>query len=298
MNTSALTMQRIAPLAVAAVISAVLVACASAPRTVPAAAAVRERLNSLQQDATLAGKADVAMQDAESAVRTAEIPQGDKALSAHRVFLADRKVESARAIAEMRVAEEQQGELGDQRERARLDARTREADAASARARSAQVEGDTQRRAADAARTEADALQEQAGELRQQISDLQAQVTERGIVMTVGDMLFISGKASLLTGTTGNLDKLATFLDGHPQRTVRIEGHTDSTGTSEANYQLSQRRAESVKSYLVGRGVGSARLTTAGIGEDVPVGDNASPLGRQVNRRVEVIISNEMPASQ
>jgi outer membrane protein OmpA-like peptidoglycan-associated protein len=292
------------PLAVCTAVAALLAACASAPRAPPAAEAVRERLTALRDDPALAGKADVALQDAEAAVRSAEMPERDKVLTAQRVYLADRKVESARAQAEMRVAEEQQTELANQRERARLEARTREADAAAARARTAQMEGEAQKLAAEAARNDAGTarmqakqLEREAGALREQISDLEAKVTERGIVMTVGDMLFTSGKANLQTGTTGNLDKLAAFLDDHPQRMVRIEGHTDSAGSSESNYDLSQRRAESVKSYLMERGVAASRLTTVGFGEDVPLADNASAIGRQVNRRVEVIISNEASAS-
>lgn len=300
MNISLTNIKGAAPLAVAAAVSALVAGCASAPRVAPAAEAVRVRLTALQSDPQLAGKADAAIQDAEAAVRTAEMPQGDKVLTAHRVYLADRKVESARALAEMRVAEEQQTQLANQRERARLDARTREADAAAERARMAQAEGEVQRRAADAARDEAgaarlqtDQLEQQASRMRQQISDLEAEVTERGIVVTVGDMLFTSGKANLQQGTTGNLDKLVTFLGEHPQRMVRIEGHTDSVGTAESNHLLSLRRAESVKSYLVGNGVGVDRVTTAGLGEDVPVADNSTSIGRQMNRRVEVIINHE-----
>jgi outer membrane protein OmpA-like peptidoglycan-associated protein len=283
------TLRGAAPLAVATAVAALLSACASAPPERSAAADVRERLSTLQRDSALAGKADAAMRDAESAVQTAEMKEGDKPLTAHRVYLADRKVETARALAEMRVAEELQTELAGQRETARLDARTREADAARERARSAQAEGEAQRLAAVAARDQAGAarqqsrdLEREADELRQQISDLEAEVTERGIVLTVGDMLFASGRANLLPGTSGNLDKLATFLEAHP----------------ESNYQLSQRRAESVKSFLVGKGVGAQRLTTVGAGEDVPVADNSSAIGRQMNRRVEVIISNEAPAAR
>lgn len=304
MNIPVRNIKGAAPLAVAAAVSALVAACASAPRTPPAAEAVRERLTMLQSESALAGKADAAMQDAETAVRTAEMPQDDKALTAHRVYLADRKVESARALAEMRVAEEQQTELANQRERARLDARTREADAAAQRARTAQAEGEVQQRAAQVARDDAGAarmqseqLEQEASRMRQQISDLQAEVTERGIVVTVGDMLFTSGKANLQVGTTGSLDKLATFLGEHPERVVRIEGHTDNVGTADSNYLLSQRRAESVKSYLVGNGVGAGRLTTVGVGEDVPVADNSSAVGRQMNRRVEVVISNDGKAA-
>ncbi|MFU8822592.1 MAG: OmpA family protein, partial [Gammaproteobacteria bacterium] len=89
-----------------------------------------------------------------------------------------------------------------------------------------------------------------------------------------------------------NLDKLAAFLGEYPDRTVLIEGHTDSVGSEESNQFLSQRRAESVRSYLVNRGVQAHRITTAGLGEGSPVASNDTATGRQQNRRVEVIISN------
>jgi outer membrane protein OmpA-like peptidoglycan-associated protein len=79
---------------------------------------------------------------------------------------------------------------------------------------------------------------------------------------------------------------------------VLIEGHTDDVGSDESNFNLSQRRANSVKSYLVGQGIESSRLSTSGLGEGSPVAGNDTSTGRQQNRRVEVIISNTTRASQ
>ena len=77
-----------------------------------------------------------------------------------------------------------------------------------------------------------------------------------------------------------------------------IEGNTDNVGSEESNFDLSQRRAESVQSYLIGRGIRASRISTSGLGEGSPVADNASVTGRQQNRRVEVIISNATTASR
>jgi outer membrane protein OmpA-like peptidoglycan-associated protein len=115
------------------------------------------------------------------------------------------------------------------------------------------------------------------------------------LVLTLGDVLFASGRAELLAGATGNLDKLAAFLNKYPDRTVVIEGYTDNVGSEQYNQGLSERRADSVKSYLAGQGIGAVRLSALGKGESGAVGDNNSATGRQQNRRVEVVISNPNP---
>jgi outer membrane protein OmpA-like peptidoglycan-associated protein len=144
----------------------------------------------------------------------------------------------------------------------------------------------------DAANLAAANSEQQTTELQRQIEVLQARVTDRGLVLTLGDVLFESGRADLKTGAPGNLNKLVFFLNKHPDRSVAIEGYTDSVGSEEYNQALSQRRADSVRSYLVGQGIGSGRLTASGMGMSDPVAGNDSAAGRQQNRRVEVIVSN------
>jgi outer membrane protein OmpA-like peptidoglycan-associated protein len=259
----------------ATVASVLLAACAAAPVKPDGAAEARSKLTQLQSDPNLAGRAPVAVKEADAAVQAAEQPQADQELGAYKVYLADRKVEIARAQAETSFAEDQRAALSAQREGARLVARTQEADTAHlAAATSAQ----------------------QAAELQRQIDALQAKPTDRGLIVTLGDVLFDTGRANLKPGATSNLNRLVTFLNQYPDRTVRIEGYTDSVGGEDYNQGLSERRADSVKSYLAGQGIGSIRLSASGKGESDPVASNDSAAGREQNRRVEVIISNP-PAS-
>ena len=296
MNTSVQTISR--SLIAVAVTAALAVGCASAPKKPAGSEQVRAKLTALQNDAALSAKAPVAAKDAEAAVGQAEIVQPDLALAAHRVYIADRKVDTARALAETRAAEENRAAIAEQGEKARLDSRTREADLAKSDAMTARAENEQQRVAATQARSDAEvaqlaatASQQQASELQRQLEILQAKPTDRGLVLTLGDTLFATGKSELKSGASANLDRLSDFLAEYPDRTASIEGFTDSMGSEDSNQMLSERRADSVKRYLVGRGVQSERLSSSGRGENAPVADNESSAGRQQNRRVEVVIS-------
>ncbi len=291
-------------LVAAAVAAALITACASAPTKPVGSAEVRSKLTQLQANPDLANRASVAMKDADAAVRAAEKPQPDDALARHLVFMADRKVDTAKALAETSLAEDQRTTLSQQRETARLDARTHEADVAKAQVTAARTDSADQKLAADRSRVDADAARAsaasaelQTAELQKQLDDMHAKMTDRGAVLTLGDVLFTTGKADLKVAATGNLNKLVAFLDKYPNRTVLVEGYTDNVGSEDFNQGLSQRRADGVKSYLVGQGVGTVRLSSLGKGESNPVADNSSSEGRQLNRRVEVVISNPPAAS-
>jgi outer membrane protein OmpA-like peptidoglycan-associated protein len=266
-------------------VASLSVAACSAPLTKPDGAdAARNKLTQLQADAQLATRAPVAIKEAELAVRAAEVPRKDRDEARHLVIMADRKVDIATARAQARLAEDERKTLSEQRESARLTSRTREADAA---------RGD-----ADAARMDTAAAQRQAADLRAQIAELNAQATDRGLVVTLGDVLFASGRSDLKGGATSNLAKLSAFLNEYQDRTVVIEGHTDSVGAADYNQGLSQRRADAVKSYLVSQGVASSRLVASGMGQGSPIASNDSATGRQQNRRVEVIISNTVASTR
>jgi len=173
------------------------------------------------------------------------------------------------------------------------DAARNQAAAARSDASAARSDADVARSDADTARTDAERARAQNEELQREITALNAQITDRGLVVTLGDVLFETANSQLRGGIPNNLDKLAGFLKRFDTRTVIIEGHTDSVGSDDSNMSLSQRRADSVQSYLVGQGIAAARISADGKGEGSPVADNASETGRQQNRRVEVIISNQ-----
>jgi outer membrane protein OmpA-like peptidoglycan-associated protein len=289
---------------IALAVAATLAGCASAPKQPAGSAEVRAKLTALQSDATLAAKAPLATKDAETAVSQAESVQKDLALAAHKVYIADRKVDTARAQAETKVAEEHRLTLNEQAEKARLDARTREAELAKSDAVTARAENEVQRVATAQAQSEtaaaqmaASASQQQAEELQRQLADMQAKPTDRGLVLTLGDTLFASGRSDLKSGATANLDRLSAFLTEYRDRNATIEGFTDSMGSEDSNQMLSERRADAVKRYLIRSGVEAGRLDSMGHGENNPVADNESVAGRQQNRRVEVVISQAAGAA-
>ena len=126
-----------------------------------------------------------------------------------------------------------------------------------------------------------------------ELKDLNAKKTERGMVITLGDVLFDTNKAELRTVGTNSVQKLAEFLKEYPERKILIEGHTDSTGSSDYNQNLSDRRAIAVRDTLINMEVGGDRVSTRGYGETNPVASNETTSGRQSNRRVEIIISSD-----
>ncbi|HET9695035.1 MAG TPA: OmpA family protein [Steroidobacteraceae bacterium] len=269
-------------LAAIGIVSGSLAACAPTPVVPEGAVQARADLARLQSDAKLAPLAAEALRDAEAAVQLAEQTDAEPEIVAHRVYIAQRRVDIAEAVAEARLAEQERTALAEQVDRARLEAR--EAEAAAAR-----MEADT-------ARTATAAAQQQTAELQREIEAMRARSTDRGLVLTLGDVLFETGRADLKPGAIVDLDQLARFLAKYPDRTVTIEGHTDSVGAEDYNLGLSHRRAESVRAYLSRQGVDPSRVVTQGMGESVPVATNDTAGGRQQNRRVEIIVSNP-PAS-
>jgi hypothetical protein len=285
---------------VTAAVASLLAACASTAVRPTGAADARARLTQLQSDPALANRAPLAMHAADAAVRVAEQPDTDSDLEAYRVYIADRKVDTARAEAETRLAEDQRPALRAQSEQARLDARTRELDLAQNQAAAAGAEGAKQASAANTARDAAsaadlaaanaqqeasDARSEAAGadsaaassgqkaaQLQRQIDLLQARTAGRGLVVTLQDPVFSDDGTVSDDSSSGNLDRVV------------------ATGADESQQDRSQRRADSVMSYLIRRGIAPNRLMALGMGDRSPVATNDSASGRQQNRRVEVTI--------
>lgn len=123
--------------------------------------------------------------------------------------------------------------------------------------------------------------------------ELQAKKTDRGLEVTLGDVLFDTGKAKLKPGAYSTIDRLANALKEDPSRKVLIEGHTDSTGSPEVNQALSQDRALAVQAALMERGVPGSQITAIGKGPDAPVASNNTASGRQLNRRVDLVFTED-----
>jgi outer membrane protein OmpA-like peptidoglycan-associated protein len=170
-----------------------------------------------------------------------------------------------------------------ERDRIQLAARTREVETANV--------------ATSTAVGQRDLAAQQAALLQQEVDQLKAKPTPRGLVLTLGDVLFDTGRAQLNPGAARKLDQLAQFLTDHPDRRVQIDGFTDSVGSESYNLDLSQRRADAVRFALISRGIDSSRIGSQGYGKDFPVADNSDSGGRQLNRRVEVVIGEENGAA-
>lgn len=136
-------------------------------------------------------------------------------------------------------------------------------------------------------------VQQQGQWLEEQMVSLAATETDRGLVMTLGDVLFDAGRAELKTSANRTVLKLVQFLQINPRRVVRIEGYTDGRGDAKENLELSRARAQTVADVLIDLGIDAKRITVEGHGEAFPVADNASSRGRAKNRRVEIVFSDE-----
>ncbi len=245
--------------------------CASPPLPV-ALGDARLAYSEATVNAATVKHAPVEIYEAEQALRRAEAAwvDGDAEETTHLAYLAAKRIEIAHVAADQAMAEVDAGKLGERRTHVLLEARE----------------------SALAAR-EAELLQarESALEAREaELANLKARKTKRGLVITLGDVLFQFGKAELKPGATRELTRLVAFLEEHSDRSLAIEGHTDSVGPSAFNRLLSQRRAQSVKRLLVRHGIGPSRITARGYGEGYPVASNASAAGRQQNRRVDLVI--------
>jgi outer membrane protein OmpA-like peptidoglycan-associated protein len=177
-----------------------------------------------------------------------------------------------------------------ERDQIMLAARTREAENAKASAANSRLVADVALSQRDQANQDAQRANDETARVQAELDALKATPTPRGLVLTLGDVLFDTGRAELKSGAGRKLDQLAQFLVEHPDRRVQIDGFTDSVGTDSYNEDLSQRRADSVKAALINRGVDPSRIGTEGYGKAYPVATNNDSGGRQLNRRVEVVI--------
>ena len=117
-------------------------------------------------------------------------------------------------------------------------------------------------------------------------------MTDRGLVLTLNDILFDRGGAQLQPSGQQAVSRLAGYLAAHPERVIAVEGFSDGGGDTYWNQQLSERRALAVQSALAAMGVDARRIIVRGYGPAYPIASNDTPAGRQLNRRVEIVISD------
>lgn len=275
---------------------AVLSGCAtSAPPQNAALTEAHDRYNTAQANPQVTTLAALELKEAGDTLNKADEAfskgQGTATVD-HLSYLASQKVSIAQETAKQKTAELAVANAGVKRTEARLEARTAEADASKRQAAISQETVDQQ--AAELAAASANAERDQAliAQQEMQLKELDAKKTARGMVITLGDVLFRTNKAQLESGGIRNVQKLADFLNRYPQHKVLVEGFTDSTGSDSYNQELSERRANAVRMALINMGISSDRVTTHGYGEAFPVGGNDTAAGRQSNRRVEIIISD------
>jgi outer membrane protein OmpA-like peptidoglycan-associated protein len=252
--------------------------CASTPTTNPALESARTAVRSAEADPNVSKYAALDLQAAKSELQEAESAamKHDEADIAQPAYLAAQTARLAQIKASAKADDARVAAGQTERDRIQLNARTSEVESA--------------KLARDQATQKASALQSE-------VDALNAKPTDRGLVLTLGDVLFDTGKADLNPGASRNLDRLVQFLTEHDDRRVEIDGYTDSVGTDSFNVDLSQRRADTVKAVLVSRGIDSSRIVSRGYGKDFQVASNSDASGRQLNRRVEIVIGGENGAA-
>lgn len=211
----------------------------------------------------------------------------------HLSYMAYQQVGIAQETTKRKSAELTVANAAANRDHVQLAARTAEANAANKKVASLQETANSQE--AELAAADAFAAEDQAtiNQQAMQLELLNAKQTKRGMVVTLGDVLFGSNQSELKSGGSRNVKKLADFLKEYPKRRVMIEGYTDSTGSSAHNQALSERRANAVRSALIDAGVNTDQISTRGYGAQFPVAENDTASSRQLNRRVEIIFSDD-----
>ena len=240
----------------ALMLAAVLTAACSGLQKNPSLLEAEAFYNATRQNENVLRYAPDELQRAEQALQQAAVAETNGDMTS-LAYVAQARTRTALAIADRKVAKIKLAELSKTKEAARLQARDMEVNM-----------------------------------LRSELEALQAVDTDRGMVITLGDVLFSTGKADLQPGAMSTIERLALFMAEYPAKTVLIEGYTDDVGSEIFNLGLSERRAASVRDALLAAGVSPLRISTIGYGEARPIASNSTPEGRQMNRRVEIVIQD------
>ena len=240
----------------ALILATVLTAACSGLQKNPSLLEAEAFYNATKQNENVLRYAPDELQRAEQALQQAAVAETNGDMTS-LAYVAQARTRTALAIADRKVAKIKLAELSKTKEAARLQARDMEVNL-----------------------------------LRSELEALQAVDTDRGMVITLGDVLFSTGKADLQPGAMSTIERLALFMAEYPAKTVLIEGYTDDVGSENFNLGLSDRRAASVRNALLAAGVSPLRISTIGYGEARPIASNSTPEGRQMNRRVEIVIQD------
>jgi outer membrane protein OmpA-like peptidoglycan-associated protein len=285
--------------AIVLAVAVLTAACSAMPTSTSLLTQTHSDYVHAQTNPNVARYAPLEMKQAGDALAQADAAADDKD-SKEKVdklaYLAKQKIALAQEVAKQKAAEASVATASKERDQIRLDQRTAEANQANASVNQAKLatqiaQGETAAAQRKTAEAEARTAQLEA-QLAAQLDDLAAKKTERGLVITMGDVLFGTDLARLSPDGMRTAQKLADVLQQNPQRTVLVEGFTDSTGAVSHNQQLSERRATAVRSALLDMGVARERVTARGYGQSYPIAANDTVQNRQLNRRVEIVLSD------
>lgn len=292
--------------------SAVLLlsACASSPKSTSLLDQVHADYMQAQSNPKVATYAALEMQAATEALAKADAAAKSRE-SLETVdklaYLTKQKIALANEVASRKASEADIAGAATVREQVRLDQRTMEANQARMKAedaeraaqaaRNAAAMATQQKNVAQANESEAQRLAAEANarnqQLEAQLADLSAKKTERGLIITLGDVLFSVDQAKLNADGTRMVQRLAAVMQQNPKRAVLIEGFTDSTGSSQHNQELSERRAMAVRDALLDLGAARSQIAVRGYGQAYPAAPNDTAMNRQLNRRVEIVLSDD-----
>jgi len=272
-----------------------LAACNTAPKTTTLLEQTRAEYRSAKNDVQVNQYAPAELSQSAEALDKADAAatkrDSDEKID-QLAYLARQKVTIAEDVAKQKAAEASIAAAGKKRDQVQLNERTQEANAANASAAMANQTALAAQIDARQAQDDTRQAQEKAARLEQELRDLNAKKTDHGIIITFGDILFNTDQSHLNPSGVGVVQKLAQILIENPQRNVLIGGFTDSTGTAAYNLELSERRAQAVSDVLTGMNVARTRITLQGFGETHPIADNKTAQNRQLNRRVEITLSD------
>jgi outer membrane protein OmpA-like peptidoglycan-associated protein len=276
-------------------IALAIAGCASTPKSNEALESARSIVQAAEADPNAAKYAAVDLQTAKSdlAVADAAFTRHDEPSIAQPAYMAAQNARLAQLRGAAKADDARVAAGQAERDSIVLAARTNQVDSANRAKDAANRATSDANRATDDAKIARDQATENSARLQAEVDALKAKPTDRGLVLTLGDVLFETGSSTLSSGAGRNMDRLVQFLTDHPERMVQIDGFTDSIGTDSYNQDLSQHRADAVRYQLVSRGISSTRIATQGYGKAYPVASNSESSGRQLNRRVEVVIGSD-----